>query len=251
MAALAHSGDAGPTPAAAPAPKGRDRRAPAAEPAGDGDVGLPDPTVAAAMADAGAGSRPDDPAPETARRPSGAADGVELHVSVPVPAGADPAASAAPAEAATPASGPAPATPAAVADQIVSAVVPLHGRGDGRHEVTLELRPESLGAIRVELSVEHQTVHLTLHAVEPATAALLDRALPDLRSALADAGLHAGQVGVGAGDGGTGQRRNADDGPPSRAGHRARRTPVTAASSVAAASPPATAHAAGRLDVLL
>jgi hypothetical protein len=78
----------------------------------------------------------------------------------------------------------------------------LHGRGDGRHEVTLELRPDDLGTIRVEVSVEHQTVHLTLHAVEPATGRLLSAALPELRSALADAGLTAGHVGVGPGGGG-------------------------------------------------
>ena len=66
-----------------------------------------------------------------------------------------------PAEAVAAPGAPAPAaSPAAVADQIVSVVVPLHGRGDGRHEVTLELRPDDLGAIRVEVSVEHQTVHL-------------------------------------------------------------------------------------------
>jgi hypothetical protein len=114
--------------------------------------------------------------------------------------------SARPAEAvAAPAISAPAATQAAVADQIVSAVVPLHGRGDGRHEVTLELRPDDLGAIRVEVSVEHQTVHLTLHAADPATGRLLSAALPDLRSALADAGLTAGHVGVGTGgDGGTG-----------------------------------------------
>jgi hypothetical protein len=102
-----------------------------------------------------------------------------------------------------------PAAPATVPEQIVSAVVPLHGRGDGRHEVTLELRPDDLGTIRVEVSVEHQTVHLTLHAADPATSRLLSAALPDLRAALADAGLTAGQVGVGVDGGGSaGQRRH-------------------------------------------
>jgi hypothetical protein len=102
----------------------------------------------------------------------------------------------------------APMAPPTVPDQIVSAVVPLHGRGDGRHEVTLELRPDDLGTIRVEVSVEHQIVHLTLHAVEPATGRLLSAALPELRSALADAGLTAGHVGVGpGGGGGAGGRR--------------------------------------------
>ena len=111
-------------------------------------------------------------------------------------------------EATLPADVPAPAPMAqpAVPDQIVSAVVPLHGRGDGRHEVTLELRPDDLGTIRVEVSVENQTVHLTLHAAEPATGRLLSAALADLRSALADAGLTAGHVAVGPdGGGATGQ----------------------------------------------
>jgi flagellar hook-length control protein FliK len=102
----------------------------------------------------------------------------------------------------------APVSPPAVPDQIVSAVVPLHGRGDGRHEITLELRPEELGAIRVEVIVEDRTVHLTLHAAEPATSRLLSAALPELRSALADAGLAAGHVGVGPdGRGAAGQHR--------------------------------------------
>ncbi|HYH49193.1 MAG TPA: flagellar hook-length control protein FliK [Acidimicrobiia bacterium] len=102
-----------------------------------------------------------------------------------------------------------PVAPPAVPDQIVSAVVPLHGRGDGRHEVTLELRPDHLGTIRVEVTVEHQTVHLALHAVEPETNRLLAAALPELRTALADAGLTAGHLGVGPdGGGNAGQWRN-------------------------------------------
>jgi flagellar hook-length control protein FliK len=113
-----------------------------------------------------------------------------------------------PAEAPIPADAPAatPVAPPAVPEQIVSAVVPLHGRGDGRHEVTLELRPEDLGTIRVEVSVEHQTVHLTIHAAEPATGRLLSAAMADLRSALADAGLHPGHVAVSS-DGGSGTGR--------------------------------------------
>jgi flagellar hook-length control protein FliK len=114
------------------------------------------------------------------------------------------------AEASRPVDTPAPTTvaPPAVPVQIVSAVVPLHGRGDGRHEVTLELRPEDLGTIRVEVSVEHQTVHVTLHAAEPATGRLLSAALADLRSALADAGLRAGDVFVSPdGDGAAGRRQ--------------------------------------------
>ena len=139
------------------------------------------------------------------RPPDGAAGNQTAALHAPGPAPARPTEAVA-----APVDAPAVATPAAVADQVVSAVVPLHGRGDGRHAVTLELRPEELGTIRVEVSVEHQTVHLTLHAADPATGRLLAAALPELRTALTDAGLTAGQLGVG-GDGGhgAGQRRTA------------------------------------------
>jgi flagellar hook-length control protein FliK len=120
----------------------------------------------------------------------------------------------------------------------------LHGRGDGRHEITLELRPDDLGTIRVEVSVEHQTVHLTLHAAEPATSRLLSAALPDLRAALADAGLTAGQVGVGVdGGGGPGHRRSDPQAAP-----KARLAETESRPSTIRSARPA---AAGRLDLFL
>ena len=137
--------------------------------------------------------------------------------------------------------------PPAIPEQIVSAVVPLHGRGDGRHEVTLELRPDDLGTIRVEVSVDHQTVHLTLHAAEPATGRLLSAGLADLRSALADAGLQAGHVAVSP-DGGSGTNRRAR--PQAEAEPRlpGQATPVSA---IPATTPIVRPVAAGRLDLLL
>jgi flagellar hook-length control protein FliK len=178
---------------------------------------------------------------DTGAAPSGASQAVGPPPARPAEAAAAPATT-------TPA-----AAPATVADQIVSAVVPLHGRGDGRHEVTLELRPDDVGAIRVEVSVEHQTVHLTLHAADPATGRLLSAALPDLRSALADAGLTAGHVGVGTGgDGGTGagaHRPSGDgdrpSGRPPRVGRSDASRPDTA--PVRTIRP----AAAGRLDLFL
>ena len=132
-------------------------------------------------------------------------------------------------------------------DQIVSAVVPLHGRGDGRHEVTLELRPDHLGAIRVEVSVEHQTVHLTLHAAEAATGRLLSAALGDLRAALAEAGLTTGHVGVGPDGGGwTAQRRPAA--PDDDAGRGGSRRGTTSGPD---RTDPVRPAGAGRLDLLL
>lgn len=139
---------------------------------------------------------------------------------------------------------PPPVAPASIPDQIVSAVVPLHGRGDGRHEITLELRPDDLGIIRVEVSVEHQTVHLTFHAAEPATSRLLSAALPDLRTALADAGLTAGQVGVGVDGGdGTGHRRSEPQAVP-----EARLAETESRPSTTRSARPA---AAGRIDLFL
>jgi len=152
-------------------------------------------------------------------------------------------------EASIPVDAPA-ATPVAapaVPEQIVSAVVPLHGRGDGRHEVTLELRPEDLGTIRVEVSVEHQTVHLTLHAAEPATGRLLSAALADLRSALADAGLNAGHVAVSP-DGGTGTGRRSRPQTESEPSVPHKTTPTSAVPAPTHTVRPATA---GRLDLFL
>jgi hypothetical protein len=148
-------------------------------------------------------------------------------------------------EATLPVDAPAPTTvaPPAVPEQIVSAVVPLHGRGDGRHEVTLELRPDDLGTIRVEVVVEQQTVHLTLHAAEPATARLLSAALAELRTALADAGLRAGDLAVGPDGGSTAGRRSRPGPPPTE---KARDEPVTPARVR-----PVRPSAAGRLDLLL
>jgi flagellar hook-length control protein FliK len=137
-----------------------------------------------------------------------------------------------------------------VHEQIVSAVVPLHGRGDGRHEVTLELRPDDLGIIRVEVTVEQQTVHLTLHAVDPATGRLLAAALPELRTALVDAGLTAGHVGVGP-DGGGGAPARHQLGEPDRPGGRPARRADRDGN--AGATPVRTTRPApaGRLDLLL
>jgi flagellar hook-length control protein FliK len=164
---------------------------------------------------------------------------VAAHVSTPLPAAVTRT------EATLPVDAPAPTTvaPPAVPEQIVSAVVPLHGRGDGRHEVTLELRPEDLGTIRVEVLVEQQTVHLTLHATEPATARLLSAALAELRTALADAGLRAGDLAVGP-DGGSSPGRRSRPGPPP--GEKAADDSATPAGVR-----PVRPSAAGRLDLLL
>jgi hypothetical protein len=92
-------------------------------------------------------------------------------------------------------------------------------------------------------------VHLTLHAADPATGRLLSAALPDLRSALAAAGLTAGHVGVGTGgDGGTGagdRRPSGDGGGPTRLGRSDASRPDS--ETVRTIRP----AAAGRLDLFL
>lgn len=150
-------------------------------------------------------------------------------------------------EASVPADAPAPTpvAPPAVPEQIVSAVVPLHGRGDGRHEVTLELRPEDLGTIRVEVSVEQQTVHVTLHAADPATGRLLSAALADLRAALVDAGLRAGHLAVSP-DGGSATGRRSRSEP--RLAEESRRSGSTTPETGRTVRGTA---AAGRLDLFL
>lgn len=110
--------------------------------------------------------------------------------------------------------------------------------------MTLELRPDDLGTIRVEVSVERQTVHLTLHAAEPATGRLLSAALAELRAALVDAGLRAGHLAVSP-DGGsaTGRRSRPEPRQADQARHGSSPTPETVRTVRPAA--------AGRLDLFL
>ena len=173
---------------------------------------------------------------------------VDVPASAPLPAAAVRTEGTLPADAPAPT----PVAPPAVPEQIVSVVVPLHGRGDGRHEVTLELRPDDLGTIRVEVSVEQQTVHLTLHAAEPATGRLLSAALAELRTALTDAGLRAGDLTVGPDGGSPG---GGSFGGGSATGRRSRPEPTPTEKSRADATPERArtvrSSAAGRLDLLL
>jgi flagellar hook-length control protein FliK len=241
-------------PAAAPLHPWRDRELPTAPSPGADAEGAASPTPPPALAlDGPDQTRRDAPAPGKAEGPAASKIAVVPSASQGSAYPVVPLVVAARSEALVPVETPppAPVMPASVPEQIVSAVVPLHGRGGGRHEVTLELRPDTLGTIRVEVSVEHQTVHLTLHAAEPATSRLLAAALPDLRSALADAGLTPGQLGVGPDGGGSAdQRRRAgtDDGDERRSRSAADPGPAgETAESVRTVRP----AAAGRLDLFL
>lgn len=81
--------------------------------------------------------------------------------------------------------------------QLVDAVAPLRHRGDGSYDLTLELHPAELGAVRVRAVFENGTIQLHLQADHPATRDLLQGSLAGLRTALDEAGLHTGQVSVG------------------------------------------------------
>jgi flagellar hook-length control protein FliK len=133
-----------------------------------------------------------------------------------------------------------------VVDQVVSVVEPLRHRGDGHHELTLDLRPAELGAIRVEVSIDQGTVHLSLHADEASTGTLLHQAMPELRAALEEAGLVAGRLGVGPGDR-EGGRPPAQSRPTEGDEPTAGRPKAAAAATIR----PPVAPAAGALDLLL
>ncbi|HEX7717673.1 MAG TPA: flagellar hook-length control protein FliK, partial [Marmoricola sp.] len=77
----------------------------------------------------------------------------------------------------TPSSGPAHAAPAApaahVARQVFPEVTSLMTRGDGTHRITLTLKPEALGEVRVVMTVRDGAVHVRLAAGHEAQQSLL------------------------------------------------------------------------------
>lgn len=164
----------------APATTGPTRRADTAEasagvPPRGGEPSEPRPADAAGRTVAEATPVRQDPTPSPA----------------PVAAPA-PAVSGAPAAGTTP-----PVAPAAVAQQLVEHVSPLVQGPDGTHDLTIELRPATLGLVRLEVTLEDGTLHVRVHAEDPASRRLLAQSLTDLRTALTDAGIDAGRLDVG------------------------------------------------------
>lgn len=233
--AVAPSGDASQPPPVAPDPVSPASAGPdaASAPATSGATATVDATTAGNRPPAGEASprahlaagwgdgpvpRPETPAPNRSeslapkgeRRPSDGEIGTNT-VATPAVASAPQATAplSGPASAGTPGAAPAPA----VVDQVVEVIQPLIRMEDGSDEVILELRPADLGTVRVEVRVEHGVVHATLHADQDSTADLLRQSLPDLRTALAEAGLQPGDLGCGhgrnAGQGGASQDRPA------------------------------------------
>lgn len=153
-------------------------------------------------------------APTTAQVSADAAPAADpgAHADAAMPTTAMPTTAPAPATTGTAAaSTPAPATPAPLAQQLVEHVTPLAGGPDGTHELTIELRPASLGRVQLEVTLQDGVLHVLVQADDPGSRRLLAQSLTDLRAALTEAGVTAGQLDVG--DPGSGDARaNADTG---------------------------------------
>ena len=83
-----------------------------------------------------------------------------------------------------------------VKDQVITAIKRFEGI-DGAHHISLELNPNGLGSVAVELTVEGTTVHLHMTAQHASTGELLRSALDSLRTSLTDGGFTAGSFDVG------------------------------------------------------
>lgn len=85
----------------------------------------------------------------------------------------------------------------ALAAQLVDRIGRVVERGDGSHELSIELEPADLGRLEVRVRLEAGVVHVQVDAHARGTSDLLRRALPELREALAGAGLSAGALDIG------------------------------------------------------
>jgi flagellar hook-length control protein FliK len=111
----------------------------------------------------------------------------------------------------------APPTPAAPSAQLVQHLGPLLEGPDGSYALSLQLYPEELGAVRVDVALRAGEISLALHAGDDRAQEALRAALPDLRAALEDAGLTATAMSV---DGGQSEQSPQDE----RLAHQPRRT---------------------------
>ena len=148
--------------------------------------------------------------PETAAAPAPAAPvaGAEAGVAAAPAADLRSAAPAGPA----PAAPPPPPPPAQVA-QLLS---PVLTGPDGTYSLTLQLYPEELGAVQVEVLLRGGEIRLAMHAPDEAAQAALRSALPDLRADLQAGGLSATSLSVDDGRSGSSSDRSADRSPDRR-----------------------------------
>ena len=138
-----------------------------------------------------AGAAPvDDPLP-VADAP---APGAQPVVSAPAPARAETNVVGVVDGAPTPSAPPSETTPT---QQVAEALREVRRLADGSHRLSLQLHPEELGAVQLEIAMRDGRLHVRAVAETEAARIALEQHLPELRSELRDAGVRAGSLEVG------------------------------------------------------
>ena len=119
--------------------------------------------------------------------------GAPVDASAPAQAAGPAAVAAVAATAATTAPDAAGAEARVVASQVLPEVAELTRRGPGVHRVTLQLHPETLGEVKVVLTMRGGEVHVSLAAGQEARGALRE-SLPELQRLLEGSGVRDAQV---------------------------------------------------------
>jgi hypothetical protein len=88
----------------------------------------------------------------------------------------------------------APSAPRSVLEQVVGRIGLI--RREGRHEISLQLEPSDLGAVRIDAVLEGGHLTLEIRAQLDRSRHLLEQALPQLRQSLSQHGIVPGRVTV-------------------------------------------------------
>ncbi|MEM9200518.1 MAG: flagellar hook-length control protein FliK [Actinomycetota bacterium] len=134
-------------------------------------------------------ARPSAPAPTSAT-----IDGAGTALTEPPPAPVDPAATVIDPMAAADAAELDTPPPA---QQIAQALRDVRRLADGSHRLSLQLYPEELGVVQLEVALRDGQLHLRAATELDSTRRLLNASLPELREQLSDAGVSAGSLEVG------------------------------------------------------
>jgi flagellar hook-length control protein FliK len=92
---------------------------------------------------------------------------------------------------------PSPTPDATPTQQVAEALREVRRLADGSHRLSLQLHPEELGAVHLEVALRDGRLHVRAVAETEAARSALERNLPELRSDLRDAGIRAGSLEVG------------------------------------------------------
>jgi flagellar hook-length control protein FliK len=117
----------------------------------------------------------------------------------------------------------------------------------GANSMHLQLYPEALGRIDIQVTTNADGLRVTLTADSVAAGGLLQQHLSDLRQSLSESGLSIQALSVGIGQGQGGQQMSAWQRPPQTAGFMAAAHSQTAAAPEPALTP-ARAGAGTRVD---